>query len=194
MPECFLLDTNAYFNFLRFSVQLSRRECSPETTEAMERIKAGACYISALSQVEIISVIGKYARGQAGGYEKCDCIISTTGERCQNFRYRQDVKRMKPKIVLKWLELISDTLSGVSPVLTLSVLPFSEETVVEAQSIIRHALVHNFGSLDAMIAATANAFPMNHAAKEIVLVTSDKGLKSCLTKCGIPYWDAFQKS
>lgn len=124
MADKFLLDTNAYFNFLKFSSVSPPGEKTLEVFEAIKIIKNGTCYISALSLIEIISVIGKYARGSVGGYEKCQCIIS-------------------------------DTVSGNSPLISLTVLPFSEKTITEAKKIIEHSLIHSFGSLDAMIAATA---------------------------------------
>ena len=53
-------------------------------------------------------------------------------------------------------------------------------------------LSRSFASMDAMIAATAKQEMAND--HEIIVVTSDKGLKACLSKCSIPYWDAFEQS
>ncbi len=54
--EDYLLDTNAYFAILRYVI-------SQERNEKYERILNGNCCISKLTRIEIISVIGKYARG-----------------------------------------------------------------------------------------------------------------------------------
>lgn len=194
MADKFLLDTNAYFNFLKFSSVSPPGEKTLEVFEAIKIIKNGTCYISALSLIEIISVIGKYARGSVGGYEKCQCIISDTGDRCEHYRYSKTIKRMKPKAIKQWIRLVNDTVSGNSPLLSLTILPFSEKTITEAKKIIEHSLIHSFGSLDAMIAATAKECAADTEMKNIVLVTSDKGLKSCLNKCEIAHWDAFKNT
>ena len=68
-------------------------------------------------------------------------------------------------------------------------LPFNIDTINEAEKIVEHALIHSFASMDALIAATAKQEMAND--NEIIVVTSDKGLKACLNKCSIPYWDAF---
>lgn len=52
-----------------------------------------------------------------------------------------------------------------------------------------HALSNNFASMDAMIAATAKI--AREHKREVAVITSDKGLKACLDKCGIPYYDWF---
>lgn len=52
--------------------------------------------------------------------------------------------------------------------------------------------IHNFASMDAMIAATAKLAQNN--CRDITVVTSDKGLKACLSKIGIPCNDIFAAS
>lgn len=164
----YILDTNAFFNFIKY-VSLPQNEREELLDDNINKIKNADCYISLISTVEIISVIGKYARGGAGA--------ST---------------RMKPKVVKKWIKLVEDIISGQSPILKISTLSFSEEIIVEAQNIIHYALIHNFGSLDAMIAATAKHHFGRQKYENMSLITSDKGLKACLNKCGIPYWDVFK--
>ncbi len=99
---------------------------------------------------------------------------------------------MNPRVVKQWIKLVADMVSGESPLLSLSTIPFSEKTIAEAQIIIQYALKHNFGSLDAIIAATAKECCSNEGYENTILITSDKGLKACLIKCGIPHWDAFR--
>ncbi len=163
MANSYLLDTNAYFNFLKYASSLFDDLNNTDFSETITKIKSGTCYISTLSSIEIVSTIGKYARRD----------------------------EMKKKQIHQLLKLVKDTMSGSSPVLAVSVLPFSEETISEARNIIKHALIHNFGSLDSLIAATAKEYSTKNKTENLILITSDKGLKACLKKCDIPYWDAF---
>lgn len=165
----YMLDTNAFFNFIKYNA--SSANVDEALVKNIDEIRNADCYISLISTVEIISVIGKYARGGAGAGGK-----------------------MKPKVVKKWIKLVEDIISGNSPILKVSTLSFSEETIAEAQNIIQYALIHNFGSLDAMIAATAKCHFGNQKYANMALITSDKGLKACLDKCDIPYWDIFKNS
>ncbi len=55
----YLLDTNAYFAILKYIVE-------EEHNSVMEAIVNSKCCISKLTQIEIISVIGQYARGKTG--------------------------------------------------------------------------------------------------------------------------------
>ena len=198
MSESYLLDTNAYFNFLKYATQTpSHADIIDETNifaEAIGKIKKGKNYISTLSEIEIISVIGKYARGNCGGIQKCNCVISETGERCSHYRYTNNQKRWNNKTIKWWLKLVNETIQGASPVLSVSVLPLTGGEVIEAQRIILHALTQNFRSLDALIAATAKEFGKNDGADNITIITSDKGLKACLDKCSLPHWDAFKNT
>lgn len=59
------------------------------------------------------------------------------------------------------------------------------------QKIIIYALEHNFASMVAMIAAAAKLAREN--VRDITVITSDKGLKSCLSKISIPYDDIFNR-
>lgn len=167
MKEVFVLDTNAFFNYIKYSSFVD--DDNDKIKESVNRIKRSDCFISHISTIEIMSVLGKYARGGNGA-----------------------PKKMSAKALKSWRKLVDDILSNQSPVLSVSILPFSEETVNHAQRIIQYAMVHNFGSLDAMIAATANVFFAENPTENNYLVTSDKGFKACLEKCNIPYWDAFK--
>ena len=193
MQERFLLDTNAYFNFLKNTVFLDTDAKNNSYEAEIRRIKEGKCYISEISRLEIISVIGKYARGTSGGKKKCNCVISESGERCSNYCYTISRKPMKRRLANTWIRLLNETLNGRSPVITVSVLPFSPATLNTAQTIVQFALIHNFGSLDAVIAATLLDIRMQEEFGNMCMITSDKGLKACLNKCKLPYWDAFKK-
>ena len=44
-----------------------------------------------------------------------------------------------------------------------------------------------------VIAATLLDIRMQEEFGNMCMITSDKGLKACLNKCKLPYWDAFKK-
>lgn len=52
------------------------------------------------------------------------------------------------------------------------------------------SLSHNFGSMDAVIAATAKKKILS--GEQVTVVTSDKALKACLSKCDIPIFDIYK--
>lgn len=183
----YLLDTNAYFNLLKES-----REQEKGTSAFSAQISTlinGNIFISTITKVEIISVLGKYARGRDGGFHKCTRSISETGQQCQNQWYIAPVAKWNRRKVNMWLQLIKETTEGTSRLVSVGILPFNEKTIHYAEQIIPNALVHNFASMDAMIAATAWEAIQN--GRNMTVVTSDKGLKACLAKASIPYWDAF---
>lgn len=187
MTKNYLLDTNAFFNFLRLLRQY--KNDASDCPESIKRLRVGKLFISTVTKVEIISVLGKYARGKNGGRNKCNCVVSEDGEICSNYMYTSPRKKWNKKQIKAWLQLIDEITTGKSTLTQLSLLPFSEKTIDEAQHIILHSLTYNFASMDAIIAATAKE--SIDSQESITVVTSDKGLKACLQKCHIPYWDAF---
>lgn len=188
MSQKYLLDTNAYFNFLR-AIQ-TEKSGDTQYEDVIKKIKGGNPCISIITKVEIISVLGKYARGKTGGYQRCDCLISEEGQRCTNMRYEKPRKRWKPRKIKEWKKLIEETMEGESKLVSLEVLPFDLDTIKEAQKVVEYALTFSFASMDAMIAATARREIANN--NDVIVVTSDRGLKACLGKCKIPIWDAFE--
>ena len=188
MAKEYLLDTNAYFNILKY---LHEAKQNDEGNEQLTVIQSGHLLISDITRVEIISVLGKYARGISGGLTKCNCIISADGMVCEHQRYVTPRKKWNSKKVGAWLKMIDETIDGTSPIICVSVEPFTNNTVNEARTIIQHALQFSFGSLDAMIAATAKQALKNQ--RDITVITSDRSLIACLEKCSIPYIDLFSK-
>ncbi len=187
MEQEFLLDTNAFYNLLK--------AMNPETSgqdalvDLVTTLKNAKLIVSSITEVEIISVLGKYARGSDGGVSKCNCRISPEGHICQNNRYTVPRKKWNKKRIKAWLQLIDDIFKGKSQLLTVGIEPFDLTTVAEAKNVIRHSLIHNFASMDAMIAATAKLARDN--SRNVTVVTSDKGLKACLAKIDVPYHDIF---
>ncbi len=185
MKQKYLLDTNAYFNLLKLLRKYN--ENSLEYPESIKQLFLGEIYISTVTKVEIISVLGKYARGNNGGINKCNCVIAEDGTVCSNYKYTSPRKKWNKKLIKAWLQLIDETITGSSTLLQLDLLPFTEKTIEEAQRVVVHALVYNFGSMDSIIAATAKE--SIDKEESIIVITSDKGLKACLKQCNIPSWD-----
>lgn len=93
MDQEFLLDTNAFYNLLK--------AMNPETSEqdaligSIATLKHAKLVVSSITEVEIISVLGKYSRGSQGGISKCYCQISPEGNIWQNNRYSAPRKKWK---------------------------------------------------------------------------------------------------
>lgn len=187
MQQEYLMDTNAFFNLLKAMNPDSGGQDA--LSEAIKELLSQKLTVSSITKVEIISVLGKYARGNQGGFQKCNCVISQNGQLCQNSRYLKPRKKWNSRTTKAWLQFIDEIFEGRSKLLSVEVEPFNTSTVSEAQNIIMHALTHNFASMDAMIAATAKIARKND--RNITVITSDKGLKACLGKCAIPCYDVF---
>lgn len=188
MPKEYLLDTNAYYNLLKESRE--HQKGNSAFSAEIDMLASGQLFISIITKIEIISVLGKYARGNNGGYQRCTRCISETGESCENQWYTKPKARWSRREISGWQKLIQETILGTSSLITVNVLPFNDKTIQSAEQLIAHALVHNFASMDAMIAATAQeAIGAGH---DMTVVTSDKGLKACLAKANIACWDAFR--
>ena len=185
MTKKYLLDTNAYFNLLKLLRQYN--ENALEYPDRIKQLLSGKLCISTITKVEIISVLGKYSRGNNGGRNKCNCIIAEDGTTCSHYKYNPPRKRWNKNRIKSWLQLIDETITGKSTLIQVQLLPFTEKTIDEAQRVVLHALTYNFGSMDSMIAATAKESIDNQ--ESIIVVTSDKGLKACLQQCQIPCLD-----
>ena len=188
MPKAYLLDTNAYYNLLRESREQQKGKSA--FSVEMSKLVSGTLFISNITKIEIVSVLGKYARGNNGGFQRCTRCISKTGEACQNGWYSAPRACWNRREISGWQKLIQETILGTSSLITVNILPFDDKTIQMAEQLIVHALVHNFASMDAMIAATAQE--AIEAGQDMTVVTSDKGLKACLMKANIACWDAFR--
>lgn len=188
MPKAYLLDTNAYYNLLRESREQQKGKSA--FSVEMSKLVSGTLFISNITKIEIVSVLGKYARGNSGSFQRCTRCLSKTGEACQNEWYSAPRARWNRREISGWQKLIQETILGTSSLITVNILPFDDKTIQMAEQLIVHALVHNFASMDAMIAATAQE--AIEAGQDMTVVTSDKGLKACLMKANIACWDAFR--
>lgn len=86
--KCYLLDTNVFFDVLE-AISKGILE------EKYGTIINEQCYISELTRIEIISVLGKHARGCKEQWQPCNRIVSRTGGLCSAHFLTPGKKRWK---------------------------------------------------------------------------------------------------
>ena len=74
----YLLDTNAFFELLS---HVSGKPVRKDGYDFAD-IRQNECYISKITELEILSVIGKYGRGIPSQWQICSRQISEEGEKC----------------------------------------------------------------------------------------------------------------
>lgn len=72
----YLLDTNAFFEIL---CEIAEIEI-PGMKGFLKIIDGEKCYISRVTLIEIISVIGKYGRGETREWQICNKITGENGD------------------------------------------------------------------------------------------------------------------
>lgn len=174
----YLLDTNAYFAILK-------HVAGEESNAVIEKILSGEYFISKLTQIEIISVIGQYARGKSGQRQLCDRVHEDTGESCGKIFLTEHRRKWSRQKVHDWLKLEREISGGQNDRITIQVLDINENVIENAERFIQNALVHNFRSMDAMILGTARAY--SAAEEEMIVVTADKALKAGMRRVGYPF-------
>lgn len=174
----YLLDTNAYFALLKYV-------STEDYDEAIDNILAGECYISKITQIEIISVIGKYARGANGGVQVCNRIHRDTGVMCGKQFTTPKQKKWSQAKLRGWLKLEKEVSSGNNCLFNVKVLDVNSNVIAEAEYFIQNALIYNFKSMDAMILGTAK---VNSSDDEtMIVVTADRALKAGMDKINYPH-------
>lgn len=168
----YLLDTNVFFDILE-AISNGASKAKFDT------IMGGKCYISELTRIEIISVLGKHARGCAKQWQPCARIINEAGDVCGAQFLIPEKKRWKKRTIGDWRKLIKDITEGNSSLFSVEVLPVTDAVCSIASQFVGNALQYNFGSLDAMI--TATAIDCQRRIKEdLVIVTYDKKLLAAI--------------
>lgn len=179
----YLLDTNAYHLFFNNAYPDSR-------TKLEERLKTDGIvsfYISEITSMEIYSVLGKDKRGAQRQEQVCKREIEN-GVLCTQNWFPQERKSIKNKIFRKMLKLVSNIQDQEGPIKA-DILPLDVNIISQAKAfLIDYADKYNFGAQDALIAATAITYSKQYE-KEIIVVTSDKGLKAALGASGVPCFD-----
>lgn len=182
--EKILIDTNVFWEVLCeiAGISLSGRRFD------VEKIKGSNCFISEITKIEIMSVLGKYARGEQAQWQPCNRIIGENGEKCTEKFFNPGRKRWKNKQVAEMRKLIKDILEGNSNILYVHVLSVTDAVIVEAERFIRYALQYKFASLDAMIAGTV----MCYDKENFIVATHDGSLRRALLDEGVHIMDEYQ--
>ncbi len=170
----YLLDTNAFFEMLSFLAGKGVRKDGYD----YEDIRKGKCYISKITELEILSVIGKYGRGEQSQWQNCDRQLDEAGNRCTHRYYYKGIKPWNKKLCMAMRKLVREMLDGTSPVLSVKVLEIDNSILERAEGFMMHASKYKFGSQDAIIAATAiiNSTDDN----PMFVVTSDRALRAAM--------------
>ena len=106
--EHYLLDTNVFFHVIEAIANNT-------PNNELQMLREGKCYISELTRIEIISVLGKHARGMSRQVQICDRVIDEKGEICGCKYYIPAQKRWKKRVIADWLKLIKDIVMGNCP-------------------------------------------------------------------------------
>lgn len=176
----YLLDTNAYFAILKYLAEKKENRI-----EKIDKIIQEECYISKVTEIEIISVIGQYARGQARQIATCDRVHVNTQNKCGAAYIIEKRKKWSAKKIHDWMKLEKEIRTGKNSLFRVEVLELNDRVMEEAERFIQKALVHNFKSMDSIILGTAKAYSSNE--EEIVVVTADKGLKAGMRAINYPH-------
>ena len=174
----YLLDTNAYFAVLRYIA-------NNEKSDKVESILKEKCYISKVTQIEIISVIGQYARGQSRQTPVCDRIHADSNHPCGRQYLVEKRKKWSGAKIHDWLKMEHEISTGINSRFQVTVLDITDEVLGEAKIFIQKALIYNFKSMDAMILGTAKAY--SQEGESIVIVTADRGFRAGMTVIGYPF-------
>lgn len=174
----YLLDTNAYFALLKYV-------SSEGNDEVIDNILMGECYISKVTQIEIISVIGKYARGSSGGVQMCNRVHRDTGMMCGKQFTTPKQKKWSQAKLKGWLKLEKEVANGSNCLFNVKVLEINSDVIAEAEYFIQNALIFNFKSMDAMILGTAKANSTD--TETMIVVTADRALKAGMDKINYPH-------
>ena len=180
----YLLDTNAYYLFYKWP-HGEHYQHLKERTELNGRIHF---YISILTSLEIHSVIGKAFRGSPPQIVQCD--RTDHGDElapCPHKWYYPGVPKLNRRLFVDIRKLVSQIENATGNVQA-HVLPLNEEVIAEGNRILyQYATDYTFGSLDAIIAATAKIALNNGTISKVA--TSDRGLKAVLRKENVPIYD-----
>lgn len=186
MAEEFVLDTNVY-------ALIFQSNRSPAYFRLRDRLVVGDSLRFLLPEIvsmEIHSVIGKYRRGGAVRQEDTCTreVQSEAGVRpCAQRCVWPARAKMKDKVFRALQKLMAD-IEAKHGDIQAEVIPFGRSELEEARSFLsKFAHLHAFGSHDALVAATVKI--ARDSGRNLVLTTSDKGLKAVCGIAGIPIFD-----
>lgn len=177
----YLLDTNAFFELLSY---LSGRNVRNDEYDFSD-IRQGECYISKITELEILSVIGKYGRGVPSQWQTCDRKISEEGEKCGKRYFFEGIRPWNRRRCAAIKKLVKEMTEGQSSILRVGVLEINEDIINRAESFMMHAVRYKFGSQDALIASTAIICSTEESP--MYVVTSDRALRAAMKAEGIGF-------
>lgn len=177
----YLLDTNSFFEMLSYLAGRNMRGDS----YGFEDVRKGECYISKITELEIISVIGKYSRGEPSQWQRCERQVSEEGAKCGCQYYHKGRKAWNKKLCAAVNKLVKEMIAGTSPILKLYVLDINRNIIERAEGFLMHANRYRFGSQDALIAATAIIYSTED--NPMFVVTSDKALRAAMIAEGMEF-------
>lgn len=150
-----------------------------------EEIRQGKCYISKITELEVLSVIGKYGRGEQSQWQICNRQIAQDGTKCTRKYFHKGIKPWNQRLCTDLRKLVKEIINGTSSILKVYVLDIDEDIINRAEGFMMHAMKHKFGSQDALIAATAivHSTPMD----PLFVVTSDKSLRAAMKAEGMQF-------
>lgn len=186
MAEEFALDTNVY-------ALIFQSTKPPAYFRLRDKLVSGDALRFILPEIvamEIHSVIGKYRRGGAVRQED-NCtrhVQSESGVRlCAQRCVWPARPRMNDKVFRALQKLMAD-IEAKHGDIQAEVLPFGRSELDQARNFLsRFAHLHAFGSHDALVAATVKI--ARASGRDLVLATSDKGLKAVCQLIGVPIFD-----
>lgn len=179
MAKKYLLDTNAYFAILKYI----SAGCMDD--ENINEVINGECFISKATQIEIVSVIGKYARGSSGGLQVCERIHADGNIKCGAKYITPKQKKWSQAKLKDWLRLEKEISSGINPLFSVTVLDINDQVITSAEMFIQNALLYNFKSMDSIIVGTAMANSIE--GEQMIVVTADKAMKAGMDKVKYPH-------
>ena len=175
----YLLGTNAFFELICLAGKNVRRD-----EYKYDDVMNGTCFISKITELEIISVIGKYGRGEPNQWQHCNRLLSEDGiQKCTHMYFHKGQKPWKMKLCRDMIKLVKEILDGRSPLLRVNALDIDTDIINKANGFMMHSFKHNFGSQDAIIAATAIVYSNESDIMEVV--TSDRGLRAAMKREGV---------
>lgn len=186
MPAPFLLDTNAYYLFFDPNKPPAYHRLATKVTAGGVK----SFYIPEIASLEIHSVVGKYSRGSRSQEQACTRDICTGNgvTKCSNTWVSPERKKMPRRLVHDIRKMIKDIEARRGTIQATVVRLDSAAIDRGRQLLLKYGDRFRFSSHDALIGGTLLG-AKETIGPEMVLVSSDKGLKAALSEEGLSVYD-----
>ena len=186
MPAPFLLDTNAYYLFFDPNRPPAYHRLATKVTTG----GVASFYIPEIASLEILSVVGRYARGSQSQEQACprDIVTEDGVAKCSNTWISPRRNKMPRKLVHDIRKMISDVEARRGKIQATVVRLDSAAIERGRQLLLKYADRFRFSSHDALIGGIL-VRAREAIGPEILLVSSDKGLKAALAEEGLSVYD-----